>query len=64
MNDQKPKLDLMTLADVCLALQVSRRTAYRMISQGNLPVPTKVGNFRQLYWERADFEKACRKAMR
>ena len=64
MNDQKPKLDLMTLADVCLALQVSRRTVCRMVSHGNLPAPRKIGNHRQLYYVRADFEKACRKSMR
>lgn len=64
MTEPKPKLDLMTLADVCLALQVSRRTVYRMMKNGNLPPARKIGNFRQLYYVRADFEKACLKSMR
>lgn len=64
MKDPKPKLDLMTLADVCLALQVSRRTVVRMVSQGSLPAPRKIDGFRQLYFERPHFEMACRKSMR
>jgi len=57
-------MDLMTLADVCIALQVSRSTVFRMIVQGALPPMKKIGNFRQTYFVRSEFEKACRKAMR
>jgi excisionase family DNA binding protein len=57
-------MDLMTLADVCVALQVSRSTVYRMMVEGTLPPMKKIGNFRQTYFVRSEFEKACRKAMR
>lgn len=57
-------MELMTVADACLALSVSRRTLYRMIVDGVLPPTRRVGNFRQGYFSRAEFEKACRKAMR
>ncbi len=57
-------MELMTMADVCMALQVSRKTVYRMIGDGVLPAPRKMGNFRQVYFLRADFEKACRKGLR
>jgi len=57
-------MELMTMADACAALQVGRRTVYRMIRDGVLPAPRKMGNFRQAYFDRADFEKACRKQMR
>lgn len=57
-------MELMTMADVCLVLRVSRRTAYRMIRDGVLPAPRRMGNFRQAYFVRADFEKAYRKQMR
>jgi len=57
-------VELMTLADMCIALRVSRRTVYRMIVEGALPPPRKIGNFRQTYFVKAEFEKACRKAMR
>ncbi len=57
-------MTLMTLADACAELQVSRKTVYRMIAAGVLPAPKKVGNFKQFYFSRPDFEKACKKAMR
>jgi excisionase family DNA binding protein len=57
-------MELMTLADVCIELRVSRRTVYRMIVDGALPPMCKIGNFRQTYFIRSEFEKACRKAMR
>lgn len=57
-------MELMTIADVCVALQVGRKTVYRMISKGNLPAPRKIGNFRQLYFVRADIEKKVRKELR
>ncbi|HNU12219.1 MAG TPA: helix-turn-helix domain-containing protein [Rubrivivax sp.] len=57
-------MELMTMADVCLALNVSRKTVYRMIRAGVLPAPRKMHNFRQVYFVRAEFEKACRKALR
>ena len=60
----KSGMDLMTMTDACLTLKVSRRTVYRMIRDGVLPVPKTMGNFRQAYFERADFEKACRKGLR
>lgn len=54
----------MTMADVCLALKVSRRTLYRMVRQGVLPVPRRLGDFKQGYFKRADVDKACEKALR
>jgi excisionase family DNA binding protein len=57
-------MDLMTDAEACLELRVSRRTLYRMIARGDLPAPKRFGNFRKLYFKRAEFEKACKKAMR
>lgn len=57
-------MELMTMADVCLALKVGRRTVYRMIVDGVLPAPKRMGNFRQAYFVRTEFEKACRKQMR
>lgn len=57
-------MDLMTDAEACLALQVSRKTLYRMIAKGVLPAPRRVGNFRKFYFHRGEFEKACKKAMR
>jgi excisionase family DNA binding protein len=57
-------MELMTMAEVCLALKVSRRTVYRMVLEGVLPQPKRLGNFRQVYFLRVDFEKACRKQMR
>lgn len=57
-------MELMTLADVCIELRVSRRTVYRMIVEGALPPMRKIGNFRQTYFVKSEFEKACRKAMR
>ena len=57
-------MELMTMAEVCLKLTVSRRTVYRMVLDGVLPAPKRMGNFRQTYFVRADFEKAQRKQMR
>ena len=56
-------MNLMTVADACVALQVSRTTLYRMIAKGLLPAFKRVGNHRQGYFNRAEFEKACKKAM-
>jgi excisionase family DNA binding protein len=57
-------MELLTMADVCVALRVSRRTVLRMVRDGLLPAPRRIGNFRQAYFERVAFEKACRKALR
>ena len=57
-------MELMTLDDVGLALNVARSTVYRMVRDGVLPQPRRMGNFRQGYWVRSEFEKACRKQMR
>jgi excisionase family DNA binding protein len=57
-------MDLMTMADVCLELQVSRKTVYRMIAVGTLPEPKKMGNFRQFYFRRKEFEAQCKKELR
>ena len=38
-------MELMTMAAVCATLQVSRRTVYRMIRDGVLPAPKKIGAF-------------------
>jgi excisionase family DNA binding protein len=54
----------MTMADVCLALKVGRRTVYRMVLNGVLPAPKRIGSFRQLYFVRTEFERACRRQMR
>lgn len=61
---ERPRLDLMTMADVCLELRVSRKTVYRMIRDCVLPAPKRFGNFRQFYFKREDFEKASRQALR
>jgi len=57
-------MDLMTLADACVALRVSRKTLYRMIARGLLPAPKRFGNFKQYYFKRQDFERACKQALR
>ena len=57
-------MELMTMAAVCATLQVSRRTVYRMVRDGVLPAPKKIGAFRQSYFVRGEFEKACRRHMR
>jgi len=57
-------MGLMTVTDACLELQVSRKTLYRMIVKGLLPAPKRFGNFKQFYFRRDDFEKACKKALR
>ena len=57
-------MDLMTLADACVALHVSRKTLYRMIARGLLPAPKRFGNFKQFYFKRQDFEKAGKQALR
>jgi excisionase family DNA binding protein len=55
---------LMTVADACLALKVSRRTLYRMIADDVLPRPKKMGRFRQSYFSQTDFERHCRRALK
>lgn len=57
-------MELMTMAAVCATLPVSRRTVYRMIRDGVLPAPKKIGAFRQSHFVRLEFERACRKQMR
>lgn len=57
-------MDLMTMADVCTELQVSRKTVYRMVLAGLLPEPKKFGNFRQHYFRRKEFNERCKKALR
>lgn len=57
-------MTLMTMADVCVELQVSRKTVLRMVVAGLLPAPKRVGNFKQFYFNRVDFERACKKALR
>jgi excisionase family DNA binding protein len=57
-------MELLTLADVCVLLKVGRSTVYRMVRDGALPAPRRIGNFRQVYFLRAEFEKACRKQLR
>ena len=59
----KDPLVLVTVADACVRLQVSRRTLYRMILQGVLPEPKRLGQFRQAYFEKEAFEAACREAL-
>ena len=57
-------MELMTIADICLALNVGRSTVYRMVRDGVLPQPRRMGNFRQGYWVRSELEKAFRRQMR
>lgn len=58
------KLNLMTLAEVCLALRVSRKTAYRMITAGVLPPPKRLQGFRQLYFDGAEIDRILRRGLR
>jgi excisionase family DNA binding protein len=55
---------LMTTAEACVALDVSYSTLKRMIRDGVLPQPRRIHNFRQRYFLRQEFLKACRKALR
>lgn len=57
-------MDLLTVGDACAALSVSRKTLYRMIASELLPAPKRFGNFKQFYFQRQDFEKACKRALR
>lgn len=57
-------MDLLTVGDACAALSVSRKTLYRMIASELLPAPKRFGNHKQFYFQRKDFEKACKKALR
>jgi excisionase family DNA binding protein len=57
-------MDLMTVADACVELRVHRRTLNRMIARGLLPAPKRLGNFKQFYFNRAEFTKACKKGLR
>ncbi|HET9707836.1 MAG TPA: helix-turn-helix domain-containing protein [Gemmatimonadales bacterium] len=56
--------ELITIADACVTLSVSRKTLYRMIVAGALPAPKRVAGFRQLYFDRHAFDAAVRKALR
>ena len=55
---------LMTTAEACVALQVSYSTLKRMIRTGVLPQPRRIQNFRQRYFQRQEFLKACAKGLR
>ncbi len=48
-------MGLMTMAALCATLQVSWRTVYRIIRDGVLSAPKKIGAFRQPYFLRTDF---------
>lgn len=56
--------NLMTTADACVWLNVSYSTLKRMIRDGVLPQPRRIHNFRQRYFQRQEFLKACAKALR
>jgi excisionase family DNA binding protein len=56
-------LVLLTVAEACLRLKVSRRTLYRMIGDALLPQPRRMGRFRTAYFEQGAFDFACRKAL-
>ena len=56
-------LVLITVADACGLLQISRRTLYRMIVAGAIPAPQKIGRFRQSYFDMHAFDRACRAAL-
>jgi excisionase family DNA binding protein len=55
---------LMTVADACVMLSVSRKTLYRMVAAGVLPAPRRIGGFRQSYFDRPAFDAAVKKALR
>jgi excisionase family DNA binding protein len=48
----------MTMAEACLRVGVSRRTLVRMVAAGKLPASHTFYNFRQQYFNKADFLKA------
>jgi excisionase family DNA binding protein len=54
----------MTTADACVELSISYTTLKRMIRDGVLPPPRRVHNFRQRYFIRAEFVKACNAGLR
>lgn len=43
---------------------MSRKTVYRMVLAGLLPEPRKLGNFRQYYFRRKEFNERWKKALR
>jgi predicted DNA-binding transcriptional regulator AlpA len=55
---------LVTLADVCLLLQVSSRTVKRMVAKDVLPPPHRMPGFRQLYFDAAKVERAIRRGLK
>ncbi|WP_427914796.1 helix-turn-helix transcriptional regulator [Ramlibacter sp. MMS24-I3-19] len=54
---------LITVADACLLLKISRRTLYRMIRSEVLPQPRRMDRFRQAYFDYGEFQVACRQAL-
>jgi excisionase family DNA binding protein len=53
-----------TRAEACLSLGVSSRTLRRMVADDKIRPPMRIGNFRQLYYFRADFAKDGVRAMK
>ena len=60
----KDKSKWMTMADVCVQVNVSRRTVVRMVGQGKLPATHRFYNYRQQYFNRAEFLKAWELGMK
>ncbi|QJW85208.1 helix-turn-helix domain-containing protein [Ramlibacter terrae] len=64
MNSEKDLPLLMTMADACVFLNVSRRTVLRMVAAEALPEPKTLKNFRQRYFQRAEFLKHVAKGLK
>ncbi|MBN8495013.1 MAG: helix-turn-helix domain-containing protein [Burkholderiales bacterium] len=54
----------MTMAEACLALNVCRRTIYRMVVAEVLPKPRRIPGFRATYFERRRFDDAVARHLR
>jgi excisionase family DNA binding protein len=53
-----------TRAEACLELRMSSRTLRRMVACEELPAPKRIGNHRQLYFNRVEFERAVARLRR
>jgi predicted DNA-binding transcriptional regulator AlpA len=54
----------MTMAEACLALDVCRRTIYRMVVAEVLPKPRRIPGFRASYFDRRRFDEAVARHLR
>ena len=60
-DKQDRLLGLVTIAELCAALSISKRTVYRMIDLGTLPRPRSVGSHRRKYFVRMEVAKAIKR---